>query len=286
LAVEQLKEVLIALADEMNPGVLAELGRELAEVSRLHRRLVRAWDTRGTYLGLPFGDRTVPGGSHWNNLRSLADRALPGTSSVAGWYRVGVALGEYQLQLHQGGGTPFLPGLRAVVQAVQNLPADDRQAIPELQNMVSMAAELERTQPVTFLKDVLRDWQDFKPLSEGPILYDQNRALFALDSCLQERLRAFDRSAPPKPHWDGASRQLWYGDVVCKQYKRGAPCQEAILQAFEDQGWPHRILNPFPHKSKLAETISDLQESVRGSPIMFERDGTGKGITWRWRPQS
>jgi hypothetical protein len=196
---------------------------------------------------------------------------------------VGTALGKYQLQLRQDAQTPLLPGLQAVVHAVQALPEEDRRASAELQAMVELAPRLAKTGPVAFLAKVLRPCRGFQPLDEQAVLYDLNRALSALDGCLQEWLKTFVGSVPPRPRWDGQSRELWFGDTLCRRYTRRAPRQERVLEAFERLGWPQRIPNPVPEGS-LADTVKDLQDSVRDSPIMFERDGTGKGITWRRRP--
>jgi hypothetical protein len=90
-------------------------------------------------------------------------------------------------------------------------------------------------------------------------------------------------SPPPecKPRWDRNTRQLWYGDAICTQFKRAAPRQELVFEAFEEMGWPERIDDPLP-QSKLANTIKDIQDRLRQCPINFERDGQ-KGIVWRKR---
>jgi hypothetical protein len=95
-----------------------------------------------------------------------------------------------------------------------------------------------------------------------------------------EFIQAFPFPEPPKPRWE--KRKLWFGETLCKWYKRRAHQQEKILDAFEEEDWPRRIDDPLD-KGKLAETIKSLQEALRGKPITFERDGTGKGICWRER---
>src|SRR5262249_44432444 len=47
-----------------------------------------------------------------------------------------------------------------------------------------------------------------------------------------------------RPKWDADRRELWYGAVLCKRYRRPAPNQEKILAAFEEDGWPGRIDDP------------------------------------------
>jgi hypothetical protein len=111
---------------------------------------------------------------------------------------------------------------------------------------------------------------------------DLNRAVTAPDGCTQEQLRTVVRSGGPKPHWDGHARVLSYDGIECKRYHRAAPQQELVLTAFEELDWPKQIADPLD-PGKLPDTIKDLQKALRGSPITFERDGTGRGITWRRR---
>jgi hypothetical protein len=56
-----------------------------------------------------------------------------------------------------------------------------------------------------------------------------------------------------------------------------------ILDSFQESNWPDHIDDRLD-KGCLQNTIRDLQEKVRESPIIFERDGKGQGITWRPRP--
>ncbi len=99
LAVEQLKESLVVLADEMKAGVLTGFRKELGLISRLHRAMFKAWKT-GRFRGHHFGSPLVPGERHWMNLRSYADRTLDRTSEVMHWYQLGMAIGKFQLELY------------------------------------------------------------------------------------------------------------------------------------------------------------------------------------------
>lgn len=86
----------------------------------------------------------------------------------------------------------------------------------------------------------------------------------------------------PQPRWDSDKRELWYGETLCRRFKRVPPNQAKILEAFHEEGWPQSIADPLP-PGKLADTMGDLQAGLRDSPITFERDGTGEGILWRKR---
>jgi hypothetical protein len=87
---------------------------------------------------------------------------------------------------------------------------------------------------------------------------------------------------PPCPRWAKAKRQLWYGSILCVQYKRPAPLQHLLLDAFQEMGWPECIDDPLP-RGKRAQTIGDLQRLLRrnNSPLIIERDGKGTGFSWR-----
>jgi hypothetical protein len=85
-----------------------------------------------------------------------------------------------------------------------------------------------------------------------------------------------------RPRWDKARRELWYGDKLCLEYKRPAPRQHLLLDAFEEMNWPDRIDDPLPPGTS-ANTIGDLQKRLRSnnSPVAIERDGSGTGFLWR-----
>lgn len=71
------------------------------------------------------------------------------------------------------------------------------------------------------------------------------------------------RFSPPSPKWDRASRKLWYGETLCREYAKEARNQFAVLDAFEAAGWPKTIGSPFPgNESRLLETIGDLNEKL------------------------
>jgi hypothetical protein len=71
---------------------------------------------------------------------------------------------------------------------------------------------------------------------------------------------------------------------LCAHYKKAAPYQEQILDAFEVARWQHGIDTPI-NQDKLRDTIKDLQKKLKDSPICIERDGTKGGLLWRVREQ-
>jgi hypothetical protein len=90
---------------------------------------------------------------------------------------------------------------------------------------------------------------------------------------LPERLR---------PVWDRRTKQLKYGEIVCRRYRRVAPRQFEILEAFEAEGWPQTVKNPFPGDKQLRDTVDDLKQGlIPLSPICFEV----KNVQPAWSPR-
>jgi hypothetical protein len=89
-----------------------------------------------------------------------------------------------------------------------------------------------------------------------------------------------------RPRWDARQRALYFGPSLVKRYKLPSPNQEAILAAFEEEGWPHRVddpLAPQPEqdpKCRLHDTIKRLNRHHREPLLRFQGDGTGDGICW------
>lgn len=90
--------------------------------------------------------------------------------------------------------------------------------------------------------------------------------------------------AEAKPHYDDQRRELSYRGKVVKALRQKAENQEAVLRAFEEDGWPSRIDDPLPWKQgvdakhRLSLTIQGLNRSLK--VIRFSTDGTGEGILW------
>jgi hypothetical protein len=95
-------------------------------------------------------------------------------------------------------------------------------------------------------------------------------------------VRTTSAVTPPilHPRWDRERRELWYGERLLKRYRRPAPHQEAILSAFQEEGWPSRIDDPLkPGKRK--DALQGLNSALANQPLQFEGDGTGEGILWK-----
>ncbi len=89
------------------------------------------------------------------------------------------------------------------------------------------------------------------------------------------------------PLWSRDNRVLSIGGQVVKRYGRSSPNQEAVLQAFQEQGWPCRIDDPLPYsaevppKPRLHDTIRWLNLNHEYPLLRFLGDGTGEGVCWK-----
>lgn len=93
-------------------------------------------------------------------------------------------------------------------------------------------------------------------------------------------------SARPLPAWDPERRVLSIDGTIVKHFKWPAVNQEAILAAFEEEGWSARIDDPLPpqpeqdSKRRLSDTIKCLNRKQANPLIHFHGDGTGEGVFW------
>lgn len=89
-----------------------------------------------------------------------------------------------------------------------------------------------------------------------------------------------------RPIWDQQRRELRVGEIVVKQFRVPAANQEAILAAFEEEGWPVRVDDPLsPHpdqepKTRLHHTINSLNRNQQHPLVRFAGDGSGQGVRW------
>ena len=91
---------------------------------------------------------------------------------------------------------------------------------------------------------------------------------------------------PPRgqPVWDSERRELRVGGAVVKRFRQPARSQEAILAAFQEEGWPPHIDNPLPSHDDV-DAIDRLHGAIRrlndqtNHMIRFESDGRAEGST-------
>ncbi len=89
-----------------------------------------------------------------------------------------------------------------------------------------------------------------------------------------------------KPCWDLVRHELRLGETLVKKFKWRAANQEAILCAFEEEGWPPHIDDPLPPildkdpKRRLSDAIKCLNRKQLNTLVRFSGDGTGEGVYW------
>ncbi len=88
------------------------------------------------------------------------------------------------------------------------------------------------------------------------------------------------------PVWDDQRHELRLGGILVKRFKWRAANQEAVLAAFQEEGWPPRIDDPLPPvaetdpKRRLSDAIKCLNRKQKNPLLRFSGDGTGEGILW------
>ncbi|MEL6110906.1 MAG: hypothetical protein AAFU85_33280 [Planctomycetota bacterium] len=126
-------------------------------------------------------------------------------------------------------------------------------------------------------------WASAQSLSPLAVSHVHHSAEFSGPS--NETLETFD-CVGIVPCWDAYTRKLVLGESVVKQFRWPAVNQEAVLNAFQEEGWPRKILDPLPpqpeqdSKRRLADTIKCLNKKQTNRLIEFHGDGTGEGVFW------
>jgi hypothetical protein len=88
------------------------------------------------------------------------------------------------------------------------------------------------------------------------------------------------------PSWDDQRHELRLAGQLVKRFKWRAANQEAVLAAFQEEGWPPRIDDPLSPvadtdpKRRLSDAIKCLNRKQKNPLLRFSGDGTGEGILW------
>jgi hypothetical protein len=170
-----------------------------------------------------------------------------------------------------------------------------------------MRGYVEHAQEVTRAQDASRRYRPSHNLSFGEktcfVLTDLGAGLVGASGngspqLLRDRPESSRRPANPEPSpvglptWDPDRRVLRLGDQVVKHFKVPSPSQEAILQAFEEEGWPAAIHDPLPpqpgqdSKRRLRATLQSLNGNQKNGLVWFRGDGTGERVLWELREES
>ena len=94
----------------------------------------------------------------------------------------------------------------------------------------------------------------------------------------------------PNPTWDPDLRELRVGEVLIKRFRQPARNQVSVLALFQELLWPRCIHDPLTGNSevepkrRLRDTVFALNRNhVTDNVLVFEADGTGTGVIWKWR---
>jgi hypothetical protein len=92
--------------------------------------------------------------------------------------------------------------------------------------------------------------------------------------------------ATVRPNWDRETRRFVVGEQLVKHFRVPSPNQAAVLDAFQEEGWPRWVddpLSPLPDqepKRRLRDTIKCLNQHQVSRAIRFHGDGTGQRVSW------
>ncbi len=103
---------------------------------------------------------------------------------------------------------------------------------------------------------------------------------------LQQLLPLLDQLPKPKPrppavvpHWDKDAGVLKYGRWVARWVAAGATNLRTLLDAFDAEGWPHKIPSPFPgNVSAAKDTLARLNDGMKHIRFGSARGGTE--VSW------
>ncbi|HJT31522.1 MAG TPA: hypothetical protein VJ783_05680 [Pirellulales bacterium] len=122
-------------------------------------------------------------------------------------------------------------------------------------------------------------------LLESIILVDIH---YPADECEQPPAAGELPSHRIVPRYDMLRKELWYDGKLIKQFVQPSRNQEAILEAFELDGWPlDGILDPLkpngesePAK-RLRDALAALNKHQQTPDLLrFGSNGTGQGARW------
>jgi hypothetical protein len=97
-----------------------------------------------------------------------------------------------------------------------------------------------------------------------------------------------DRRVGEVPRWDAEVHALYWCGQAIKCFKEEAPCQEAVLDAFQAAGWADCVEVLLPRdgeadaKQRLRDAVRNLNRSVRPQ-LHFRQEGCGSRVRWEAR---
>jgi hypothetical protein len=110
----------------------------------------------------------------------------------------------------------------------------------------------------------------------------------AVAEVIEQAHRVFDTAGGSdedtlRPSWNAATRQLRLGSVVVRSYRRRAPSQFLVLDAFQAADWPLSVRRPATLHG-LKDTVEALNEGLANCRLRFERGAAEESISWSITP--
>lgn len=142
------------------------------------------------------------------------------------------------------------------------------------------------SEDITSTKPALEQSQVFSKSNTSEEKISKVESIEFLSSSEDDRREFENGSFKQLPKWIHCDRTLRMNHRIVKRFKWRAANQEAILSAFEEEGWPRRIDDPLSPledqdpKRRLSDTIKGLNKKQINPLIRFRGDGTGEGVIW------
>jgi hypothetical protein len=89
-----------------------------------------------------------------------------------------------------------------------------------------------------------------------------------------------------RPLWDREAKQLWYGEVLCREYRKEAPEQFQILGLFQAREWTRTVPSPWRDEKKMRDTVLHLNDKHTPESLVRFEVFNRKPAWFRFRPRS
>lgn len=249
LAIDAIRAALDRLARNVHPNIFAEILVTLTRIRDHFSGLLTAYNHPATHRRFHTDTRRTPGEQDWQRLVTLTDQALDEESLIWPCYRLGVTVGQYQLDLdrihdHTGSCDENLPDPASLFRSVGLVPEEIRIRVPILQRIVDRLPCSHELGLIAFLQEVLNS---STPTAEGDALltwFYAMRVMRDLELAISnELLRGPEQDQPtlvhPSPEtwlgWDQATfkRNQW----IYEQWCAGTTFDSIIRGVREQSDW-------------------------------------------------
>jgi hypothetical protein len=96
-------------------------------------------------------------------------------------------------------------------------------------------------------------------------------------------------AAATTPVWDSCRGELRFLGRLVKRFRNAASNQRALLDAFQQRGWPERLTDPLPRplagtvnlKQRLHDTIKNLNRGHEERSLHFYGAEAGRAVGWK-----